>query len=109
MLATLALGTLLQGCAGDQITGPSPQPSSVRLTLTACGRQVNPNAPPPLFVVDDQPMARDSFLARGVRREDIVSLEVLKGPAGVARFGAAAEHGVLLIRTRSASIHKPTS
>ena len=90
MLATLALMTLLQGCAGDQITGPSPQPSPVRRPHS-CVNTLDPK-----------------LGARGLRRDDIESLEVMKGAAAAARFGPAAEHGAILIRTRSGSAHTRT-
>jgi TonB-dependent SusC/RagA subfamily outer membrane receptor len=105
MLAALVLGTLLQGCVGDHITGPSPGPSPVR--SHSCVTTLDPNAPPPLYVIDGERLSHVEVGARRVRSEDIESLEVLKGPAAVARFGVAAEHGVLLIRTRSAPVHKP--
>ncbi len=35
-------------------------------------------------------------------RKDIESVEVLKGAAAVEQFGAAAEHGIVLIRTKAA-------
>jgi TonB-dependent SusC/RagA subfamily outer membrane receptor len=35
--------------------------------------------------------------------EQIESIEILKGPTATARYGEAARHGVVLIRTRAAA------
>lgn len=41
--------------------------------------------------------------AQAIKREDIESVQVLKGAAAIATYGPAAEHGIVMIRTKAAS------
>jgi hypothetical protein len=75
-------------------------------------RGVDPAAPPPMYILDGERV----FVVRhgceeippSVRTierlpdDEIEEIEVLKGPEAVARSGAEAEAGVIVIRTRTA-------
>jgi TonB-linked SusC/RagA family outer membrane protein len=68
----------------------------------------------PLFVVDGQPIDNSTITTNGstqstvssnrasdINPDDIASLEILKGPAAAAIYGARAGQGVVLITTKS--------
>lgn len=54
----------------------------------------------PLFIVDGVIVSEDA--ATEIASLEIGSIEVIKGPAAVQAYGERAEHGAILIRTRSA-------
>jgi BlaR1 peptidase M56 len=54
----------------------------------------------PLFIVDGVIVASGSFGALAIERERIMRVEVLKGMAARALYGASGEHGVVMITTR---------
>lgn len=93
LAATFAL--LLTGCAfvpgGPRRDAPAP---------TAA----NPEAREPipagatLWIVDGREVDADA--AQRIARDEVASVEVLKGRAAVARYGARAANGAVVVRTR---------
>jgi outer membrane cobalamin receptor len=89
-IAALSLAALV-GCDVAAMAGPEP---GVDLTARA-------DAPArPLIFLDGRLLAPDFDLSR-IAREDVVSIEVVKSPAAVTRYGAAAAAGVIHIATRA--------
>lgn len=107
--------------AGVQITSTSGDPGSASLILIR-GVKTITGSSQPLFVVDGVPInndenflpstvqyGEDTYLAGtpqpnraiDINPADIESIEVLKGPAAGAVYGARASNGVILITTKS--------
>lgn len=93
-MAPLAL-LLLSACAVDRVTGvsaPTAAPASaVRLPLRTCGASGGRDA---LLVLDGRVLGRAADVERSgtpfVDPAAVTSIEILKGPAALARFGNAA-------------------
>jgi TonB-dependent SusC/RagA subfamily outer membrane receptor len=58
----------------------------------------NPNAKPPLFIIDGSPAPGNSLAS--LNPNDIASIQVLKAQAGMAVYGDKARDGVVLITTK---------
>jgi TonB-dependent SusC/RagA subfamily outer membrane receptor len=58
----------------------------------------NPNAKPPLYVIDGTPASGNSIAS--LNPNDITSIQVLKGQSGMALYGDKAKDGVILITTK---------
>ncbi len=90
-------------CEGPSPTVVEPEPARVE-ALGAAGAVVEveatAEAPDPLIVVDGEP--REGAIAL-LEAEDIHSVEVLKGPAAVERYGEAGRDGVVVVVTRAAA------
>ncbi|HSU15818.1 TonB-dependent receptor plug domain-containing protein [Longimicrobium sp.] len=56
-----------------------------------------PPGPSPLYFVDGKPVPGNDIAAMNIRPEQVEAIEVIKGMDAVGRYGAAAEHGVVLI------------
>jgi TonB-dependent SusC/RagA subfamily outer membrane receptor len=78
------------GCDVASMAGPD---AAVDLTASAEAQAL------PLVFVDGRRLA--GLALRRFAQEDIVSIEILKGPAATTLYGAAARAGVILISTRT--------
>ena len=54
----------------------------------------------PLYVVNGAPLGNPASFS-AISRFDIASIEVLKGPAGMAMWGMRGANGVIVVRTKS--------
>jgi len=72
--------------------GASQLPGSASVHL------YNPNAKPPLFIIDGSPAPGNSLAS--LNPNDIASIQVLKAQAGMAVYGDKARDGVVLITTK---------
>lgn len=65
----------------------------------------NPSAAAPLFVIDG--VKQSSGVLAEIKRDDIQSIEVLKGPAAAAQYGndPSAANGVVIIKTKKGGSH----
>lgn len=107
-LTVLAL--MLGGCAADRVTGTTASAEAftpVRVCLDCCGKSgpVDPSRRP-LLVLDGVPRP-DLWNSPvppplAIRPENVESIEILKGPLAVARFGPSGRNGAVLVTTRSA-------
>jgi hypothetical protein len=59
-----------------------------------------PPGPPPLYVLDGVPMSPDALLAAELDPTEIVSIDVVKGPAAVQAYGDRGRNGALSITTK---------
>jgi hypothetical protein len=103
LLAGLGIALLLQGCAGDRIVAPAPQPRPGATIRLICSGPPPPGTPQPLYIVDGERMSGEQLKARGIGPEQIERLDVVKPPQAIVEYGRAGEHGVLLIVTRAAA------
>ena len=89
LVAALSLAAVM-GCDIASMAGPE---SAVDLTASVEAQAF------PLIFVDGRRLARLEL--HRIAREDIVSVEVLKGPAATSLYGPAAHAGVIHISTRA--------
>lgn len=75
--------------------GLEPRESSPAGVLRIRG-EGGPDAPKPLFIVDGVLMS-ETFDIAGLNKNDIESIEVIKGPAAEAKYGEAGAGGVVQI------------
>jgi len=91
--AALAILTLSTACATERMVAPERVAPRI-------GVAPAPALVPLLYVVDGVRMQRDQIPA--LNASQVASVEVIKGRTALARFGADASYGVVLITTRQA-------
>jgi TonB-dependent SusC/RagA subfamily outer membrane receptor len=80
--------TLASACSSDRSLTPAAKP--VGETFAATRDE-------PLFIVDGKTV---SSLA-ALKKDDILTVEVLKGPAAARLYGEAAQRGVVVVTTKT--------
>lgn len=102
-LTPLVLAAALPACAslGDGaagLTAPAAEAAS-RTIHIGCSRNIGPEAHP-ILVVDGRVVAANLLK---LDPAEIDNIDVLKGPAAMALYGASAREGAVIIRTRAAT------
>jgi TonB-dependent SusC/RagA subfamily outer membrane receptor len=82
-------------CAAERAVAPQTSGTAVASVVSSTMSQV-----PLLFVVDGVRLQRDQVPV--LTKEQIASVEVLKGTAALRRYGPDASYGVVLITTKGA-------
>lgn len=98
----VSLGNALAGkVAGVSVTastGTSGVSGDPRIVIRG-DRTINGNNQP-LIVVDGNPYSQSGGGLSSINPDDIVSMNVLKGPAASALYGSSAQNGVIVITTK---------
>jgi TonB-dependent SusC/RagA subfamily outer membrane receptor len=94
----LALAVVLfAACGAERAAGPRAGAQPLR----GGHLQVTSGSDAPLFIVDGTRLLPGAALR--VPADSIVTVEILKAPAAVARYGSDGARGVVLITTRHAA------
>lgn len=113
------LNSLSGKVAGLQITGNTGVGASSRVTVRG-DASLNINGNSPLFIIDGTPISNEVVGSNGsgtqdvdygngaaeINPENIQSINVLKGPAASALYGARAANGAIIITTKKGSAQK---
>ena len=92
---TLTLILSAAACVSERLTGPAAEDAARRYQATAAAI-----SPTPLFFLNGKEISDAEV--RAIDPKAIASIEVIKGSAAVATFGARAHDGVVQIRTKDA-------
>lgn len=102
-LVSLLIGVVLVGAGcrrpPEPAATPDPAPSSEPHEIRIGGR-TGPSGPPPALYVIDGVLHRAPVDLTGIDPADIVAVEVVRGDVAVARFGANARDGVVVVTTK---------
>ena len=88
----LVLVVTAAGCA-ERLIGPAAQSAAREYQSKS-----TPADKTPLILVDGKEMSADSL--RHFPADLVESVEVVKGPRSIDLYGARAQHGVILVRTK---------
>jgi hypothetical protein len=92
---TFVLATTATGCAAERAM--APQSPSIQVSVVSPAM----NQVPLLFIVDGVRLERDQLPT--LTRDQIASVEVVKGRAALKQYGPDASYGVVLITTKLAA------
>lgn len=109
VVASLVSCAVIAACAGRQprhAARADPQATAPAWTAQSTSIPwITPGERPPLIVLDGAVIADSLVEARlkAIPIDGVASIEVLRGEAAVARFGAKAKDGAFLITTKAAT------
>jgi outer membrane receptor protein involved in Fe transport len=100
-LPEMRLRDVLGGRApGIRVTSATERARGARIRIVI--REGSPIRPEnqPLFVLDGIPLSQGGLEAAAVNPNEILDIQIVKGPAAVRIYGYRARNGAVLIRTR---------